>query len=676
MATPDRPRLPRPVKKRKRHPQPCPTLPDGFVRDELDEDDSADDPDFEADDLDPAEDEDDEPYDAFEERDLGIIGVRTRNSDADAQLRQIWDSATLDPATSPFTNLFRKGEDAEFEVDDLDSTDEEEGKDGDEGQSMDTTDIGRRMDVASMDDETREGDDDVEDEEGEEDGDEERDEEYQQFLQSLLTEDIEVSSAPQGNPLDDDVGSRVEPPSWAIDDDDDFDYLRESARVHDDPLEYRDDYHVSKKELVQLLSHSKGKYLRRPPRSSKPKTDAVGRGSAVAPPISIPLNVLQPALRSGTANAVPLGLPGVLQQSVGVGAVQAAPVMLPAASSSGALSTAQVANEVAAPPYIAPPQMAYLNVSPAVTYQFRDQLAVHVQILTALYANVKSNLRKYESRGEGNEQGENAEGLAAVREVATRAENLIKGLIDNRRVSTLYYRVINTNMARLKLFSEKIVNKVGISGFSYESSKSSIYNLPVLDLLESFLGNCSSLPLSGLPASALQPFQPFNRSDITEALLAKRVRRQYSGSNSQPGWYVWTAADDTLLAMMIAKYGSDTADFSKDLLPHRQNDDCLTRVRYLSSRRCPDNPVKRQVMVISAPLSKDELQLVSRGLALYQGNIDDPAVWKRIQRELLPGREWSHLQKLWGWRETRRKYKAKYRAKAMQKRKNVQDGAT
>jgi len=105
-------------------------------------------------------------------------------------------------------------------------------------------------------------------------------------------------------------------------------------------------------------------------------------------------------------------------------------------------------------------------------------------------------------------------------------------------------------------------------------------------------------------------------------------------------------------------------------------DDCQRRVRYLSSRRCPDNPVKRQVMHISTPLNKEEVHLVRYGIERYgAGKTDDPEVWKSIQRDLLPNREWSHLQKLWAWRESRRKYKAKYRAKVSEKKKALRSDA-
>lgn len=668
------------MKKRKRHSHPSTTtIPDGFVRDELDEDDSADDPDFEADELDPAEDEDDEPYDVFDERDLGIVGVRTRTSEADAQLGQILSEAALDPATSAFSDLFQRTEEAEFEVDDLDSTDEEEREQGEvdqrSDQRSDAIEVSGRAGGGSLNGEEDERDNNEEVEEGDDDGEEEGDGEYQQFLRSLLTEDNAAPSVTQGDALDDDTRGNAQPPGWAMDDDDDFDYLRESARVHDDPLEYRDDYHVSRRELVQLLSNSKGKYLRRQTRNSKPKTARGTRNTAVASSIPLPLNAPQPALGTGLVNSAPLSLPVAPHPAVGAEATPVVPAPVSSTFSTGVMPALPRRDDITVSPYVTPSYTVYTSMPPAALHQFRDQLAVHVQILTTLYANVKYKLRAHENGDETNGQGGEEEEVTVLREADMRSENLIKGLIDNRRVSMLYHQVMSTNMARLKPFSDMTVDKLGSSRVSYENNKVSVYNLPVLGLLERFLNDCASLPLSGLPNAAMQHFQSFNRLDITDALRTRRIQRQYTGSHFRPGWYMWTVADDTLLAMMIAKYGTDTVEFSKDLLPHRQNEDCLARVRYLSSRRCPDNPVKRQVMTISAPLSKDELQLVSRGLALYGGNVNDPAVWKRIQRELLPGRQWSHLQKLWGWRETRRKYKAKYRAKATQKRKTVEERA-
>lgn len=653
-----------PVKKRSRYANPtAPTVPQGFVRDELDDDDSADDPDFEADELDPAEDEDDEPYDAFEEQDLGFVGVRTRTSHHEhaRQLESTLNDPNLEHAT--FLDAFGAAEDGrggeDFEVDDLDSTDDENsaGLIGfrDLAHVVPAEDRSRTGDGSSFGREDDEDDD--YDEEGEDDEDanpiENPADDYQRFLRGLLAESASIEHRDNSRGAGEEIQGSAEPPSWAMDDDEDFDYLRESARVHDDPLEYRDDYHVSRKELVQLLSSGKGTNLRRHTRHAKARSNGRGvRDTSAAPPISIPLSVLQPALGvTGASPAVPTA----------VGASITPVVPSPA--------------NVQVPTFVAPPAAGYGCLPPATMLRYREQLGVHVQILTGLHANLMAKVKTAEEgRSAGNSQPDEPD-LAAAKQSVKRSETLIRGLIDNKRVSTLYHQVVATNMARLKPFEENIVNPAKNAMLRFENMRRSVYSLPVLDLLEPFLRDCTTMPASSLPASALQPFQRFNRPDIAQALRPRRGQRHYVGSHTKPGWYAWSSSDDALLAMAIAKYGSDNVEFSKDLLPHRQNEDCLTRIRYLSSRRCPDNPVKRQVMLVSAPLSKAELEIVQKGLVMYGGNTDDPEVWKRIQRNLLPGRAWPYLQKLWTWRETRRKYKAKYRAKASEKKKAAQEGA-
>lgn len=88
------------------------------------------------------------------------------------------------------------------------------------------------------------------------------------------------------------------------------------------------------------------------------------------------------------------------------------------------------------------------------------------------------------------------------------------------------------------------------------------------------------------------------------------------------------------------------------------------RVRYLSSRRCGENPVKRHVTFNNTALSKAEMRAIQHCLKMFgEGAEQNNDVWKAIQRDYLPGRDWSFLQKLWHIRETRRKYKASYRKK-------------
>lgn len=674
-------------------------VPEGFVRYELDEEDSEDDPDFEAE-ADPVEEE--EEYDQYEDlEDINNLELAPDNARrSEAQLNHILtQSRTQTPRRryasrvesprglahdrdichelptpiAPFEGTREEDpefevDDPDFEVDNLDSTDEEDeldeserGGDDDEGGNGDIPEdngefsgvhLPDEVEVDELDEaESDEDDDDIEEEEDAEDGDEQAGpDEYQQFLMGLLAD----TGDPRG--ASDEAGANgitggLPPPSWALDDDDDFDYLRESARVQDDPLEFRDDLQVSRKELVQLFSNSTAGGLRRQTRHSRiaqgsrqrqpsaavPMSGAIAASSVVVPSVQMPTAII-PSLRASSAEPLP------------------------------------AQNSFAS--FIAPPHASFMNLPAHSLYQFREQLSVHVQILTTIYAETKKASRTIGDKRPGNSSQETAD-VRTIHAAANRSEMLLRGLVENKKVSALYHQAVGTNLSRLKGFSERLLHRDRNSSFTYESCKFSVYNLPVLDLLEPFISDCMTADVADMPAGVLERFKNFDRPDIAQALRARPHGRQYSASGSRPGWFPWTAEDDRLLAMTMAKYGSDeVGQFSKDLLPHRQEDDCQTRVRYLSSRRCPDNPVKRQVTFITSPLNKDEVELVRHGLIKFgRGNNEDPSVWKRIQAELLPGREWSHLQKLWNWRETRRKYKAKYRAKSYQKKKAMRGTA-
>lgn len=711
-STGERAEVPQPVKKRgrfsvlgegvnfsfeeqqaARQPRPRQPVPEGFVRYELDEEDSEDDPDFEAEaDAVDEEDEDDrfeELENVYEEQRLDesrptdteldrllsqarSLPPRRRHVSRDPSSQELFHHRGFRDGFSSAPFEHRPGEDPQFEVDDLDSADEEDELDESEGVRVEDGATVSALPAGSGDlsgvlepedvevDELDEADSDEEEEDEDADDGEEEEEaapdEYQQFLMGLLndTGGPQVASERGGAGS---VTGGLPPPSWAMDDDDDFDYLRESARVQDDPLEYRDDLQVSRKELVQLFSNSAAGGLRRQTRHSR----AAQGGRPRQPTTAIP-----PIPVFATTVAPPAAIPNSLM-----------PVHTALAPTPRAPGTEPGAVPHSLQPFIPPPHASFMNLPAHALYQFREQLSVHTQILTTIHAETRraSRIAREQIACQETNSHDTVDARAAE-EAANRSEILIQGLIENKKVSLMYHQAIGTNISRLKGFSERLLHRDRNSPFKYESCKLSVYNLPVLDLLERFLSDCRTASLSDMPTGVLSRFEQFNRSDISQALHARRQRRQYSASGSRPGWFAWTAEDDRLLAMTMAKYGSEVWEFSKDLLPHRREDDCQTRVRYLSSRRCPDNPVKRQVIFISSPLNTDEVALVRRGLEMYgRGNTEDADLWKRIQAELLPSREWSHLQKLWNWRETRRKYKAKYRAKAYQKKKALREGA-
>lgn len=678
---------------RARQPRPRQSVPEGFVRYELDEEDSEEDPDFkaEADAVD-EEDEDDQ-FDELENvnEQQGLDGSRRTSAGLDhivvsqARLQrprrrcvsrdpnsqELFHHRDFHYGLSSASFEHRPGEDPHFEVDDLDSTDEDNEPEESESvrvedganesalpaSSGDLADVLEQEDVEV--DELDEADSDEEEEDEDVDDGEEAEEapdEYQQFLMGLLND----TGGPQGASEHGAAGSvagGLPPPSWAMDDDDDFDYLRESARVQDDPLEYRDDLQVSRKELVQLFSNSTAGNLRRQTRHSRVAHGSRPRQYATAIPHTPVFG----------ANLAP---PAAIPSSLMPVHTALAPTPYAPSAESGAVPTS-------VQPYIPPPHTSFMNLPTHALYQFWEQLSVHTQILTTIHAETRRASRiAREQRPDQATNPRDAQDARAAHEAANRSEILIRGLIENKKVSLMYHQAIGTNLSRLKGFSERLIHKDRNSLFKYENCKPSVYNMPVLDLLEGFLRDCGTASLADMPAGVLSRFEQFHSPAISQALRARPQRRQYSASGSRPGWFAWTAEDDRLLAMTMAKYGSEVGEFSKDLLPHRQEDDCETRVKYLSSRRCPDNPVKRQAMFISSPLNMDEVALVRRGLQMYgQGNTEDADMWKRIQAELLPSREWSHLQKLWDWRETRRKYKAKYRAKASQKKKALREGA-
>ncbi|CDF34892.1 unnamed protein product [Chondrus crispus] len=678
-------------------------VPKGYVRYELDEEDSEDDPDFEANADVLADEDDDDQYNGLVDINEGELAPDTTRR-SEAELNHILNDPRIQQSTrriasrnGAFDDLARPSElyptnhaslpslgpelgqdpdfdldDPDFEVDNLDSTDEEDEREDSEpfDENNEDENIHLPDDTIEFDnfhdsndievDELDEADSDesgceAEEEEDEDDEDDEFDgkegapDEYQQFLMGILAE-----SGDRVTEGSRDVPGGLPPPSWALDDDDDFDYLRESARVQDDPLEYRDDLQVSRKELVQLFSNSTVG-LRRQTRHSRAS------------------QTVKPRQSNRSIRALPISR--TLSSAPAAAASAPHPVVNGAVSNTLRSQTGPSANRSVPTPYIGSPNAPFINLPVHCVNMLHEQMSIHVQLLTAVHAKAKKVSRS--AREPRFESGANETvDISTANAAANRSEVLLRGLVENKKVSALYHQALATNLSRLKAFSEKLLHRDGNAAFKYETCKTSAYNLPVLDLLEQFISDCRNANLEEMPGNVLARFKPFHNPQISQAMWTRPQGRQYSASGLRPGWFSWTAGDDFLLAITMAKYGSnEVGQFSKDLLPHRKEDDCQTRVKYLSSRRCPDNPVKRQVMLITSPLNNYEVEQVTRGLSMFGRGacLDDAAVWKRIQAELLPGREWSHLQKLWHWRETRRKYKAKYRARSYKKKKAMKE---
>lgn len=633
MLTPDNNSDGQPPKKRVRYARPPKEVPEGFVREEIDEEES-DDPDFELDAIESPANDYNHPYDPVDESDVPSVGVRTRSS-------ELFSRESSEHNTPDFGNNGELGEniqpheDAEFQVEDLDSSEEDDEPSFADGND----DSGDILDI--------ENDDEDEDSEG-------RAKEYMDFLQSLMKK----------HDKDDQVGGdanniqhNTESPSLDLEaNDEDFNYLLEAAKIPDDPLEYRHDYHVSRRELNQLLAQNRGKTgQRKTTRASKKRKESPGQGRKKS--------------RLDTASKSLM-----IQKSRSEVPITSTPLkVLPTAKQSAPIATSGTTGLRAGSKLPLPEVQTFANFPSQITNNFNYQMAVHVQILATIHAGLATKKRVLSERGSNSiVPKENDAQLKDLDGNLKRTTNLINGLIDASNASNLYHQVMNNSLARLKPFAEKALMVDRNPMFKYKNQRRCMYNLSVLKLLPIFIQDCNSLHLGNMPSIALQRLQPHFFPNITTALSVKKVQRKISGSHKRKGWYEWTSADDKLLAMMIAKYGSDTAGFKGDLLPHRLNEDCMARIRYLSSRRCEDNLVKTQMMNVTSPLSKEEIEIVAQGLAIYGRDVDDPEVWKRIQRDLIPGREWSHVRKLWIFRETRRKYKAQYRAKRLMERSKEQ----
>lgn len=512
---------------------------------------------------------------------------------------------------------------------------------------------------------------------------------YIQFLTSLLIDNkagegtSTISSDGKGLSLRKNFGARNDTPcgtdASAQDDDDDFDYLRESANVQDDPLEYRDDLTVPVKEVLHLLGDTdNARTLRPQTRGLKPRKGICKhrnqtksmkvKASIPATPVpllpaghsqaqemthganyAIPASNTELETKTGPSQGIKLGMPNML-------------AIVPGVNTSGiAVETVQGVPKLPLP-------IAYVPLSPDKLLEFKQQLTTHVQIATHIHFQIA---RKRRTESVKSDQGL-AEGddkrkaqMSKTEQTHRRTGYLLRRLIAHGRTSNSFHDLLAQKLRVLHNVSNQILGNGYIEQCAFDSWRLSVIDSNLIEAVSYFLHGISRRDWDGTD-SVLKYLEKFMRNDISVALRRKALSRQQSGTGG-PNPLVWSSEDDVLLAMTVAKYGRDFGDKCRDLLPHRNEEDCQVRVRYLSSRRCADNAVKRQVLLLSTPLNRIELQMVNEGLQKL-GDPSKPETWKRLQREYLPGREWFHLQKLWTWRESRRRYKAKYRARSNEKK--------
>lgn len=467
--------------------------------------------------------------------------------------------------------------------------------------STDEDDVGENTpdyDDAEFEDFPDDDADDSDDGDGHRDGppdeDDGGDDAYAQFLAAILAEDAPPNAAVEANPfssvLDDDV-------------DDDFDYLAAMATAVEDPLEYRDDkaVHVSKREIVQLVSTESGRRTR--PRRIAPAAPATQ---------SIPGAPVHPMA------IAPAPLPGVL--------------------SLGTSSNPRVGHGI--PLYdgtAAGPIEAYRGQSPVSAValaRLHQQLNLHVLML-----------------GYVNALAEDAEAKATT-------QGLMTELLYMRNVTRQYKQTFEP----LKREFEDALHLADSGQVPTESRLAA----PALNAVESLLDRLQaggSLDTTDI----ISMFRPYAEEDVHAKLMSRASPEKLSSEPRDS--MVWHVEDDTLLALTIAKHTTEFGSASADLLPHRTTAECERRMRYLSSRRCGDNPVKRQVHASatrSKPLSREEIAIIKSALVRISGvhgKQTSPEVWKIIQRDHLPHRDWKQLGELWSWREKRRAYRDRYNRK-------------
>jgi hypothetical protein len=417
---------------------------------------------------------------------------------------------------------------------------------------------------------------------------------YAQFLATILAEDSPPMASVPGS-------------FSALLDDDfdaDFDYLTAAAQTTEDPQEFRNDkaVHVSRREIVQLVSGRPARRRRHRNIMPAAPSRSMPAGSFPNPQSSngaFTPHCLNPAF--GTAPRIQQ--PALLQPRPAQGVI---PIIHPWLGN---------ADEV---------------ISEMTSARIREQLNIHVLLLAHVHAASHDAKAK------------------------TDTASLLREILEMRDLSQRYKAMFEPHR---RDHEDTLHARVGRDLAPPETC----FAIPALDVAAEFLAD-SYAGVSNANQS-LERFRPFGDESVHRALAA-RITDSALLSDSEPG-PPWTVEDDCLLAMTVAKHTIDFGDESKDLLPHRETRDCERRMRFLSSRRCGENPVKRQVHLVTlnqTPLSKDEIEIVKAGLLRYGNGFERDEsrrrdLWKLVQRDFLPHRDWRHLERTWGWREARRAYK-------------------
>lgn len=480
------------------------------------------------------------------------------------------------------------------------------------------------------------------------------------------------------------------------DDDDDFDYLRESARIRDDPLEYRDDLTVPVEEVAQLLSYPDEETALRPAtrasklskqRSNQSHPNLMSSAPTMLPtPHAAPTSIISEPLVAPVPMTVAAPAPPFPQSLPPSNNVSCGPVNISKRNGSE-LYNAPFPNtsSLAVLPDMTS-KTAFVGLGVDRLAQFRQQLASYAQIASHVHiqlarkyqvirgsscereeaaarrVGVETRSGQSEARCLGNENEKNDSIVSAYK----RSESMLKRFVKHGKTSRDYHDMLGCQMRALQPMANRLLGIRAGQQYKFDSWRSGALDVKLIDGIDTFIRAVSSRSWDGTdkPLRLLKSFwQPY----VTNALQCKQQRQWWPTDSGREGTFPWTLEDDFLLALTIAKYGREFGELCKDLLPHREEDDCQRRVRYLASRRCTDNAVKRQVLHLTSPLRPEEIQLMEEGVCRF-GNADDPETWKRIQRELLPNREWPHLQRMWNYRKSRRKYKATYRAKVAERK--------
>lgn len=520
--------------------------------------------------------------------------------------------------------------------------------------------------------------------------------EYEMFLKSILGE--ADSAAGEDNQIPEEFHNEL---NLLLDgeDDFDFDYLRESALVPEDPFEFRNDraVHVSHKEIIQLHNadpalrprtrklvtrdrRADGRSPARPgpkpvtPPIAAPTVPQYGFVSAppmppIPPPPQLPLPPLPPVLPVGEA-PVPQAPPSIPTSLPGQTAVAMVPPM-------PGLSVPRPVMKIATgpgprPQPVNPVQNLPLGhiIPPFCFARIREQYLIHVHLLAAVHADAARIAASPPAEKKLPERD-----IETACRVLEKTSGLANDLVRKRETAVAYWNMV----APYRAFqAQAAVDCSMYSGqtpaVSSNAPNNSLFDSPVVKCLPAFLTACREMKAEDKPLSVVQRILGAHLHPYIEKSLAPVPKRVLLSSELRLGEQPWTAPDDQLLAMTLAKHTREFGEKSKDLLPHRTTEDCDGRVKYLSSRRCGDNAVKRHVNFNATALNRDELRSIQHYLLMFGKDAEKKVeVWKAIQRDFMPRRDWSYMQKLWEVRENRRRYKANYRKKVASKKSAVSE---